>query len=103
MVLEVDRIVRVGELCLRTRRMIVSRTGSVYLSYVEAPTRQLHSMPIGVSRNRHTGKQTNYFGVVIHMQQLLRKVPKPASKAVLSGMQLARRATRRIPHVSLCT
>ena len=65
--------------------------------YGQAPTRQLHSIPIAVSGSGRAGKQVKSFDAVIHMQESAHKVPQSASQAALSRMQLTLHATRRTP------
>ena len=69
------------------------------VSYGEAPTRKLRTMPIAFSGSGHTRKTNKLSDAVIHLkEESTHRVPKSASQAVLSRMQLALHATRRTPH-----
>ena len=72
---------RGGELLLRTRGIILSRS-----AYGKAPTRQLHSTPIAVSGSGPTGNLINSLK--------LSSIRKSASQAVFSRIQLNLHAIR---------
>ena len=58
--------------------------------------------PTAISGSAHTGKQAKQVNAVVHMQESTHNVPKSASQAVLSRMQLTLHATRRSPHGASC-
>ena len=69
------------------------------VSYGEAPTRKLRTMPIAFSGSGHTGKTNKLSDAVIHLkEESTHRVPKSASQAVLSMLQLTFHAPRRTHH-----